>query len=140
MPFHEPARQLPVREYDVVAGGGCCGHAEMTEGADYDSVCTAIDTEVYKLVAHEMLAEAGVDILLNTFLAGAATEGGRVTHALVESRSGREALAGECFIDSTGYGDLAAHAGAEYTEPNDHPVANSIGMAGVSLGGVYFEA
>ena len=30
------------------------------EGYDYDSVCTAIDTELYKLVAFEMLVEAGV--------------------------------------------------------------------------------
>jgi hypothetical protein len=36
-------------------------------------------------------------------------------------------------VDCTGYGDLAAHASADYTEPNDYPVANSIGVGGVSL-------
>ena len=51
--------------------GGTSGHAEMTLGYDYDSVCTAIDTELYKLVAYEMLAEAGVFVALNTLLAGA---------------------------------------------------------------------
>jgi hypothetical protein len=38
-----------------------------------------------------------------------------------------------CFVDSTGYGDLCAHAGADFTEPNDHPVANSMGVGGVSI-------
>ena len=30
--------------------GGTTGHAEMSVGYDYDSICTAIDTEMYKLV------------------------------------------------------------------------------------------
>lgn len=37
------------------------------------------------------------------------------------------------FVDCTGYGDLAAYAGARFTEPNDHAVANSIGVAGVNV-------
>jgi len=40
-------------------------------------------------------------------------------------------------VDCTGYGDLAAYAGAAYTEPNDYPVANSIGVGGVSVEGYY---
>jgi len=43
----------------LVKAGGTSGHAEMTKGFDYDSVCTAIDTEIYKLVTFEMLQEAG---------------------------------------------------------------------------------
>jgi hypothetical protein len=42
-------------------------------------------------------------------------------------------IAGHSFVDCTGYGDLCAHAGAEYSEPNDYAVANSIGVGGVSL-------
>jgi len=37
------------------------------------------------------------------------------------------------FVDSTGYGHLAAFAGAKYSEPNDYAVANSIGVAGIDL-------
>jgi len=113
--------------------GATTGHAEMTAGYDYDSVCTAVDTELYKLVAFEMLDEAGVSIFVNTLLTGAVMEGKRIQAVTVESRAGREAFSGHSFVDCTGYGDLAAHAGAEYTEPNDHAVANSIGVAGVSL-------
>ena len=46
---------------------------------------------------------------------------------------GREALTAHAFVDCTGYGDLAAHAGASFTEPNDYSVANSIGVGGVSV-------
>jgi hypothetical protein len=113
--------------------GGTSGHAEMLKGFDYDSVCTAIDTEIYKLVAFEMLVEAGVTVCVNTLLVGAVTEGARVVGAIVESRSGREVFAGHTFVDCTGYGDLCAYAGAECSEPNDYSVANSIGVGGVSL-------
>jgi hypothetical protein len=112
---------------------GTTGHAEMLKGYDYDSVCTAIDTEMYKLVAFEMLVEAGIAVCVNTLLVGAITEGSQIRGVIAESRSGREVFAARSFVDCTGYGDLAAHAGAEYSEPNDHPVANSIGVGGVSL-------
>ena len=113
--------------------GGCSGHAEMFEGYDYDSVCTAIDTEMYKLIAFEMLVEAGVQVFVNTLLAGAIVDGPRVRGVIVESRSGREAFYAKSFVDCTAYGDLAAYAGAKYTEPNDYPVCNSIGIGNVNI-------
>ena len=39
----------------------------------------------------------------------------------------------KAFVDCTGYGDLAAYAGADFSEPNDYSVASSIGMGGVSV-------
>jgi hypothetical protein len=80
-----------------------------------------------------MLFEAGVKICVNTLLTGAIKEGSRITGAITESRSGREVIAAHSYIDCTGYGDLAAFSGAQFTEPNDHPVANSMGVAGVSM-------
>lgn len=121
----------------LAAVGGTSGHAEMLKGFDYDSVCTAIDTELYKLVALDMLAEAGVRLCLNTLAVGAETADGRIAALIAESRSGRERLAAAAFVDCTGYGDLAAHAGAAFSEPNDYPVANSIGVGGVSLEGYH---
>lgn len=52
----------------LVEIGGCCGHAETTSGYDYDSVSTGIDTELYKLVAFEMMDEAGVYCMMTTML------------------------------------------------------------------------
>lgn len=117
--------------------GGCTGHSEMSIGACYDAVSTVVDTELYKVIAFEMLAEAGVTLMVNTFLAGAIVEKGMIQGAVVESRSGREVLMAKAFVDTTGYGDLAAHAGAEYVELNDHPVANSIGVGGLDIDTYY---
>ena len=113
--------------------GGTSGHAEMSKGYNYDSVCTAIDTEMYKLITFEMLVESGVFVCVNTLLAGAIMDGSRIRGVIAESRSGREAFYAKCFVDCTAYGDLAAFAGAKYTEPNDYAVVNSIGMANVSM-------
>jgi len=113
--------------------GGTSGHAEMISGYDYDSVCTAIDTELYKLVTFEMLVESGVFVAVNTLLAGAILEGPRIRGVVAESRAGREAIMARSFVDCTAYGDLAAFAGASYTEPNDYPVVNSMGVAGVNV-------
>ncbi|MGC9347886.1 MAG: FAD-dependent oxidoreductase [Anaerolineae bacterium] len=117
----------------LTEAGGTTGHAEMSVGYDYDSVCTAIDTEIYKLVTLNMLEEAGVALKLNTMLVDAIVDGSEIRGAIAESHQGREAIYAKAFVDTTGYGDLSARAGAEYVEPNDYPVVNSIGVANVSV-------
>ncbi len=127
-------RGIPQQIVDrLLKVGGTSGHAEMSEGYNYDSVCTAIDTEMYKLVTFEMLSEAGVFVCVNTLLAGAIMDGSWIRGVIVESRSGREAFYANAFVDCTAYGDLSAFAGAKFTEPNDYPVVNSIGVANVSV-------
>jgi len=127
-------RGIPQEIVDrLIEVGGCTGHAEMLEHYTYDSVCTAVDTELYKLVTFEMLVESGVQVFVNTRLVGAVTDGPRLRGAIVESRAGREAFYAKCFIDCTAYGDLAAWAGADFTEPNDYPVCNSVGIGNVDI-------
>ncbi len=127
-------RGIPQQIVDRLAKvGGTSGHAEMSEGYDYDSVCTAIDTEMYKLVAFELLDDAGVFVCVHTLLAGAIMDGTRIKGVIAESRSGREAFLAKSFVDCTAYGDLAAYAGADYSEPNDYSVCNSIGVANVNV-------
>ncbi len=136
-------RGIPQEIVDRLAKvGGTSGHAEMSIGYNYDSVCTAIDTELYKLVTMEMLAEAGVFLAVNTLLTGAIVDGSRIRGAIIDSRSGREAIYAKAFVDCSAYGDLAAFAGADYTVPNDYACCNSIGLANVDLDGyiAYLEA
>lgn len=121
----------------LIKVGGCAGHVEMETGYDYDSVCTAIDTEMYKLVTMQMIREAGVYMALNTMLCGAVMAGERIEGVIVESRAGREVLYAKSFVDSTGYGDLCAYAGAKFTVPNDYKVANSMGIANVDMDRYY---
>jgi hypothetical protein len=131
-------RGIPQELIDrLSAAGATSGHAEMSVGYDYDSVCTAIDTELYKLVAFQMLVDAGVLVCVNTLLVGAITDGDCIVGAVTESRSGRELFRAGAFVDCTAYGDLCAHAGARYWEPNDYAVANSIGLANVSVEGYH---
>lgn len=117
----------------LTALGGATGYPEMERGREYDSICTAIDTEMYKHQAFQMLDEAGVFIAVNTLLADAIVEDGRILGVITESRSGREAIMARSFIDCTGYGDLSAFAGAEFTVPNDYASCNSFGIANASI-------
>jgi hypothetical protein len=127
-------RGIPAEMIDrLTARGGATGYAEMVINYDYDSVCTAIDTEMYKLNAHEMLDEAGVYVCLNTLLAGVVKTQNRINGVILESRAGREVIMAKSFVDCTGYADLAAHAGAEYSEPNDYAVVNSMGLGNVNI-------
>ena len=92
------------------------------------------DVEQMKLLLDDLCAEAGVDVHLHTRVCAALTgdraEGQadartgsrannqaaarRLTHAITESRSGRQALAAQVFVDCTGDGDLAARAGCGF--------------------------
>lgn len=116
----------------LVKIGGCTGHGEQTIGPR-DSSCTVVDTELYKLVGLQMMAEAGVYMCMNTMLVGAIKDGSRIRGVIAESRAGREVFFAKSFVDSTGYGDLAAFAGAEYAEPNDYDVANAMGLGNVNI-------
>lgn len=73
------------------------------------------DVESTKLVLEQMCGEAGVAVRLHTRVAAAMLgEGNRLSHALTESKSGREAWAARVFVDATGDGDLAARAGCSF--------------------------
>ena len=71
--------------------------------------------ETYKLVAEEMLREAGVTLYTNAFLSSAQTADGRITHIAFESKNGTEAVAARVFIDATGEGDLCRMTGVPMT-------------------------
>ena len=73
-----------------------------------------VDAETCKLVAEEMLTEAGARILYGTSVVGAGREGDTVTGVIVENKSGRSVIPAKVFIDASGDGDLCAYAGAEF--------------------------
>ena len=79
---------------------------------------TPFKAEALKIVADEMLAEAGVKILYHTQLVDAETEGDRVTRIIVAMKERLASIKAKAFIDCSGDGDLAAKAGAAYTVGN----------------------
>lgn len=92
--------------------------AAMTERGDEVAKRTSgtvYDPELMKLVLEEKCVSAGVKIQLHTRLVGAVTDGkNRLVAIVTESKSGRQAWTAERFVDCTGDGDLAAHAGCGF--------------------------
>jgi hypothetical protein len=76
------------------------------------------DPEWFKLVALDMLDEAGVEFLLHAFSSGPLTMptsgGKRVEGAVFETKSGPLAIRAKVVVDCTGDADLAVQAGAPY--------------------------
>lgn len=71
----------------------------------------SFDPEVYKLVAHRMLTNAGVKCFMNTYIADALMDGNRVTGIVTVNKSGMQVIEGSYFIDATGDADIAHFAG-----------------------------
>jgi len=74
----------------------------------------AYDVEAMKLVLELLCEEAGVRVRYHTRTVAAMKSGERLTHAVTESKSGREAVAGKVFVDATGDGDFGAQAGCGF--------------------------
>ncbi|MEA2822241.1 MAG: hypothetical protein QOJ86_4245 [Bradyrhizobium sp.] len=75
----------------------------------------AYDTAAYKIAADDLLAAHKVDILFHALGAGVVMQDARRINALmVETKSGRQAVRAEIFIDCSGDGDLAAWSGARF--------------------------
>lgn len=89
-------------------------------GADVHRPCplhvsyTIVDAEQLKSLLLEEMMAAGVKLLLYTTVVGVVKEGNNIQCIVVESKSGREAIRGNVFVDASGDGDLAVQAGAPY--------------------------
>ena len=76
---------------------------------------TVYDPEIAKLVLEELCVKAGVKIRLHTRLVGTVLDNNRrVIAVITECKSGREAWLANQFVDCSGDGDLAAHAGCQF--------------------------
>jgi hypothetical protein len=69
------------------------------------------DPEAFLRVVLELLADAGVEILLYTLVSDVLCVDGRVIGLVIENKSGRQVILGSSLVDSTGDGDLVARAG-----------------------------
>jgi hypothetical protein len=74
-----------------------------------------IDPETVKIVAQEMVADSGAQTLLHTWVAEAAVDSAQIQALLVQNKSGRQALVGKVYIDTTGDGDVAASCGVPFS-------------------------
>ncbi len=113
---------------------------KMAERNEHDTgkVIPQIDPEVLKGVWLDLLSDAGVSILLYTFVCGTIVENGRVKGVITESKSGRFAYLCRILIDATGDGDAAAYAGAAYFKGREsdgrmQPATLMFKVAGVDM-------
>jgi len=79
--------------------------------------CIGFDPEAAKVAMLNLIAKEGVTLQLHSWVAAPMLDGSRVTGVIVESKSGRQAIAADIVIDATGDGDLAAAAGAPFMKP-----------------------
>jgi hypothetical protein len=117
------AQELIDRLIDADGACACTAHGHFGELNKGESpYAVSFDSEVLKLVAMEMLEEAGVKMLFHTWFSDVICDDRNVEAALVEGKSGRGALLGKIFIDAAGDGDLSVRAGARFEKaPNDDP-------------------
>jgi len=97
----------------------------------------AIDTEKFKYVTLKLCVEAGVEILLHTYIADAIVQEGALRGIIVENKSGRQALLARVVVDASGDADVAARAGASYwqTRGGEPPRLNDSIMYRIAFGG-----
>jgi len=72
------------------------------------------ELEGLKLALEQLAAGANVDLLYNSQFAEAIVRDGRVIGAIVQNKSGRQAVLAKRVIDATGDADVAASAGAPW--------------------------
>lgn len=74
----------------------------------------AYDAEEMKLAFDQMVKEAGVRLLYNTWACDPLAEGDRLSGVTFQSKRGRFAITADVVIDTCGDGDVFAAAGCEY--------------------------
>ena len=103
------------------------------------------DPEIMKVLLDRMCLEAGVDVRLHSRVVSVVREGDAIQAVIVESFSGREAFVAPLFVDGTGNGDLAAHAGCGFDHGHPQtgkvqPASMAAIIAGVPAGVPYMPA
>ncbi len=121
------------------AAGGTVGHVEDDVG--YCGTVTPYDPEELKVVCLEMTQEAGVRLLLHTWVVRAVVEASRLVGVLVENKSGRQGVWGQVFVDCSGDADVAALAGTEFLKGRDvdgltQPMSILFKLGGLNVDGV----
>lgn len=104
----------------------------------YDEKTSAFDVEIMKIVADQMVMEAGVNLMLHTFAIDSIMCGNTVRGVEVYNKSGRQAVLGKVMVDATGDGDLAFMAGAPYEKGRKkdgltQPMTLNFKMGGVDV-------
>lgn len=113
------------------------GHVRDTVG--FVHTVTPYHPERYKVLAFDMLADAGVRMLLHSFVDRVVmADEARIRAVVLTTKSGPIEVRGRVFVDTTGDADVAALAGAPIAQGRDgdgrtQPMTMKFRMRGVDL-------
>ncbi|MBV9591441.1 MAG: FAD-dependent oxidoreductase, partial [Hyphomicrobiales bacterium] len=74
------------------------------------------DPDGWKRVSNELIEEAGVGLRLHSWFSKVIVDDNRVEGVICDTKAGRQAILGDVVIDASGDLDVAAAAGAAFTE------------------------
>lgn len=111
------------------------GHLRDTIGFVHS--LTPYNPEVFKVLACDMLQEAGAELMLHTAVIDVEKEGERISGVSLYNKSGLFTLKAKMFVDATGDGDIAYMAGVPWEKGNVdqkvQPMTMKFRMKGVDL-------
>ena len=84
------------------------------EKANSPSAGHVLNTEELKIELDELALAHGIGVFLHTSYCAPCIVDGRLEAVFVENKDGRGAIRARVFVDATGDGDLAAHAGVPF--------------------------
>lgn len=121
------------RQGDTVDAGGIATELEETAFArgaavpESQSQSYELDSEGFKVVADQLVEEAGIHPMLHRAVVAPVLDGPDVVGVVVESKAGREAILAKVVVDATGDADLAHRAGAPTRHtPREDAMAASV--------------
>ncbi len=102
----------------MAAMGGAIHPSVVRKGSSYSGFIVAghdhvtpFDPEAVKVVAAEMMQEAGVRLFLHSFFVDPIMDGGRIAGVIVANKSGLQALKARTVVDCSADADVAFRAG-----------------------------
>ncbi|MGH8804215.1 MAG: FAD-dependent oxidoreductase, partial [Polaromonas sp.] len=78
------------------------------------------DVSAYKCAADQLLLASGVQLLFHAWAAAVVMEGRQISALVVETKSGRQAIRAQRFIDCSGDADVAHFAGVPFELGDGH--------------------
>ncbi len=83
---------------------------EQKENVRYE---TRFNAQVFAILLTKLLKDEGVEILFGTTVCDTLVDDGKITHLIVENKSGRYAIGAKTVVDCTGDADVCARAGED---------------------------
>ncbi len=99
------------------------GDASIEERAAGGRFEVQYNAQLFALAAEELLLNEGVKILYGTLATAVHKEDGKITHVIIENKSGRCAIEAASVVDATGDADICHLAGAKCAV---HKTGNSL--------------